>query len=1009
MVYLKSKGRFNASNLKINLKGSNITWSPGMKDTLNLKGTTTTLDGADGDKGVSLDDGLISRSGWSLIDDAGTPLLDDSTQWIRNGRNDGSYDCYFFGYGHKYKKALYDFTLVSGKIPMVPRYILGYWWSRYWTYSDDELRKLISDFRFYNIPIDVLVIDMDWHETFGLSSHSLKIDEFFQRPGWTGYTWNKNLFPEPVRFLEWAKSEHLKVALNLHPASGIASTEEKYSEFARNYQFDTTGLKNIPFRIEDKKWVDTWFSTVLHPLEKQGINIWWLDWQQWKMNKSVRNLTNVLWLNHVFFKDKEKNDSLRPFVFHRYGGLGNHRYPVGFSGDTYSTWNSLKYQPYFTATAANACYDYWSHDIGGHFSDKNDPELYLRWIQTGVFSPMLRTHSTKTTVLERRIWKYPDLFERMRDAFVLRYSIIPYLYNATRKTFDSAVAMCRPLYHDYPEVNEAYEYKTEYMFGDNILAAPVCSKVNRQGLAVENIWLPEGNWYEWCSGTILKGNAVGERGFLLEDVPFYVKEGAIIPMFQNINNLQTPNDTLYLYITPGKGRELNYYEDDGITQGYKRNEFAITKIEKKIQDDRQIKLIIHPRIGHFKGESAGKRYILRFPCMYTPERVTVNSAEYLYSSVPKPGAWSYIANELAVEVNMPLFPCSSEIIITLSFTGSITNMNYSLSGMKGNFKRMEMVTQLIKNEVNRVDQIANAPSMVLKAASIPVLIGYNPSRTKELTVDYNLLMTEMFKQLRKLPRINKTLVENVSTLIPALNGSICGKPVIHLSKRVSEKPVQVNIHPFSPADEIRFTLDGKEPDENSSIYTGEFTINKTCIIQAKAFSRVHLPGYSVSDTFRLKFAKKISLLYPNSPQYSGSGKTALIDGKFASPYNFHERWVGFEEVDMVANIKLCRRHDIKSVILRFLNDQNSWIFLPVNIMVEVSKDGKKYSKVFEKNTFIEANTQSELCDVKEYPVQVNAKNMRWLRITVKNMGRCPAWHKGDGNKCWLFSDEIIVE
>jgi len=98
-----------------------------------------------------------------------------------------------------------------------------------------------------------------------------------------------------------------------------------------------------------------------------GIDFFWLDWQQWIENKNVKGLSNTWWLNYVFFTEMEREGKNRPLLFHRWGGLGNHRYQIGFSGDTHITWQSLSFQPYFTSTAGNVGYGYWSHDIGGHY------------------------------------------------------------------------------------------------------------------------------------------------------------------------------------------------------------------------------------------------------------------------------------------------------------------------------------------------------------------------------------------------------------------------------------------------------------------------------------------------------------------------------------------------------------------------------------------------------------------------------------------------------------------
>src|SRR5438309_2329297 len=153
----------------------------------------------------------------------------------------------------------------------------------------------------------------------------------------------------------------------------------------------------------------------------------------------------------------------RGLLFYRWGGLGNHRYQIGFSGDTTSDWPSLAFQPYFTATAANVGYAYWSHDIGGHLPGVVGPELYTRWIQFGAFSPVLRTHTTKNPEAERRIWAYPAPYaDIMHQAFVLREALIPYIYTEARRTYDTGVAFLRPLYYDSPEAEEAYHVPGEY-------------------------------------------------------------------------------------------------------------------------------------------------------------------------------------------------------------------------------------------------------------------------------------------------------------------------------------------------------------------------------------------------------------------------------------------------------------------------------------------------------------------------------------------------------------------
>ncbi len=297
-------------------------------------------------------------------------------------------------YGNDYKGALKDFTLFAGKVPLPPRSAFGYWWSRYWSYSDKEIRQLIDNFRHYQLPLDVLVVDMDWHYTEK------------GKGGWTGWRWNRRLFPDTVKFLRHLKDRGLRVTLNLHPAGGVAAYEEQYPAMAEWMGIDSASGATLPWTVSDKKYMQGIFDIVLRPMEKAGVDFWWLDWQQWLTDKKVEGLSNTWWINYAFFSDMERMRDTRPLLYHRWGGLGNHRYQIGFSRDAIIFCKSLAFQPYFTNCASNVLYGYWSHDIGGHMFKKGDkqeldPELFTRWMQYGVFTPLFRTHSTKNAVLNK--------------------------------------------------------------------------------------------------------------------------------------------------------------------------------------------------------------------------------------------------------------------------------------------------------------------------------------------------------------------------------------------------------------------------------------------------------------------------------------------------------------------------------------------------------------------------------------------------------------------------------
>ena len=248
--------------------------------------------------------------------------------------------------------------------PLPPKYSLGYWWCRFWQYSDFEFVDLGKQIRSFGIPIDVMVLDMDWHETWSLRRSNPPKDEFGQRIGWTGYTWNATLFPNPANHLQDLHDLGLKTTLNLHPASGIQPYEEPYDRFVKDYLSRTSdydgpkgyikedGTKApVPFRIDQEAWADAYFNSVIRPFERQGVDFWWLDWQQWRLSKYTEGLSNTFWLNYTFFNDIVRQSAhegayaRRPMIYHRWGGIGSHRYQIGFSGDTQASWKVLSCLP----------------------------------------------------------------------------------------------------------------------------------------------------------------------------------------------------------------------------------------------------------------------------------------------------------------------------------------------------------------------------------------------------------------------------------------------------------------------------------------------------------------------------------------------------------------------------------------------------------------------------------------------------------------------------------------
>ena len=776
LTYLKN-GKFSDKNLKavFTLNGKEVVWTPGMENPQNLLGTTRTLDGADGSKlKEPMEQGILSRAGWSLIDDSQrhvlTPDGSEWKEWVEARPEGDRQDLYLFAYGHDYKQALADYALVAGRAPMPPKYTLGYWWSRYWQYSDNEFVDLVNKLKSMDVPIDVLIVDMDWHETWGLRKSNSPKDEYGQRIGWTGYTWQKELFPSPANFLKWTENEELKVALNLHPASGIQPYEAVYDDFTKEYGWSEKG-KSVPFKIDERKWADAYFKTVLEPMERDGVDFWWLDWQQWKESKYTPGLSNTFWLNHTFFNHAERqNPGLRPFIYHRWGGLGSHRYPLAFSGDTYATWPMLAYLPYFTATASNVNYGWWGHDIGGHMFHKTqkatDPELYTRWLQYGVFTPIFKTHSTKDPRIERCIWCFPDHMFLMRDAIRLRYTLAPYIYNAARENYDTGVGMCRPMYYDYPESDKAYETPEQFMFGNDILATTITQPVDSiTGLAPRTIWFPEGAWFDCATGSMYEGGRTEELHYTLAENPHYAKAGSIIPMNPaTVKNLQQPCDTLVLTFIPGGDGQLRHYEDDGMSQQYKTN-YAVTTVTKK-QEGNTVRVRISPREGSFAGASDSRSYELRFPAVFPPKSVKVNGKELAYSRFPKAGEWTYDGYTLAPVIYTGTTACDAPVEIELAFDDYATAHQADLYGMSGVFKRCLDLTVEFKTEQGaHSEPYLMLPEEYLRVSQCPNFILEEPFRIAEFIGAYAKNKAALFEKTDSMTIIGDNFKQRLKAVI----------------------------------------------------------------------------------------------------------------------------------------------------------------------------------------------------------------------------------------------------
>lgn len=655
--YAITDAGFTAETLSILVKALGVTWRVGDRDRRNLRGTARTLDEADGE--IKLEPGLMSRAGWALVDDTRS-LVFDGDGWLTErppARISEYQNLYFFGHGHDYIGCLQDYTAISGRVPLIPRYMLGNWWSRYWDYHQDELRDLMVEFREKQIPLSVCIVDMDWHITQTGNASS----------GWTGYTWNRQQWPDPEGFIAWLHSEGLRTALNLHPADGVWPHEAQHEAIARWMGQDPAQEQPVRFDLADPRFVEGYFKLLHHPMEAQGVDFWWLDWQQGaRMVYSRHPVAEVMdplwWLNHLHFYDLGRDGSRRPVIFSRWGGLGSHRYPIGFSGDTVVSWASLAFQPYFTATASNVAFGWWSHDIGGHMGGIEEPELYTRWVQYGVFSPIFRLHSTKNPFQDRRPWGYgEDVLRITRTAMQLRHALIPYIYSMAWRTTQESIPLVTPLYYWEAEDEEAYHCPNQYWFGSELMVAPfVAPRHGETNLSRQSVWLPAGDWFDFDTGEHFAGGRTITLYGTLADTPVLARGGAIVPLGPRAGwgGVENPQE-LTVIAFPGADNVFTLYEDDGVSTAYLGGDYALTRLSQTWGGSR-----LCFKIGRAEGNAAhipaGRTYRLVFRGVRRPDalRLTVNGAEQAV-------AWDYDGATESLTLAPVAVGLADELAVTL--------------------------------------------------------------------------------------------------------------------------------------------------------------------------------------------------------------------------------------------------------------------------------------------------------------------------------------------------------
>ena len=657
------------------------------------------------DEGLHCAWGLVSRSGWAAVDDAETFALDGDGWWRGPNRDDE--DVMLFAHGFDFKGALKDFIKVAGRAALPPRAALGVWWTRWYNINAPETRAIVDEYRSRGLPLDVFVYDMDWH----------------RKPAWGGYTWDANLFPDPADAVRgYLKDEAgLVVLANIHDDDGVVASEDRHAAVVAAMGLpETTG--DVPFELcNNSAYALALEDAVLLPLEAQGIDYWWIDWQQGgALGGCAGDRQNpTIWTARLRSTDHARRGSTkRGLVLSRWGGLGSHRYPVGFSGDVATVdWHTLAYQPYFSATAANVAYGFWSHDVvspgfeGGASTDAL--EVYTRWVQWAAYSGVIRSHdrglsagdcdetfpATRTSdacgVVEP--WGVPakPYFAAIRAALQRRAALVPYAYTLAREAYDAGLGPLRPLYYEFPRLDAAYGCSPEdcqYFFGPDLVVAPVVAPASGAAgfLAPKRLWIPPGVWVEETSGRVFEGAADGStyerRSYSLAETPVLVRGGAVVPTLppprhgDSIGAAGRPYAALVFSIYPGADRgSAKVYEDDGATTAYLRGASATLAVSyARTANGITVTLATE---GAYAELPSSQDVTLRFVNAGPVAAVAVNGAKAdwpfrRFSATP--GAWTHEGDAAVVRVGaVPADGRATRVDVAFAADGA------ALAGVRG--------------------------------------------------------------------------------------------------------------------------------------------------------------------------------------------------------------------------------------------------------------------------------------------------------------------------------------
>ena len=588
-------------NLKVMLNDTLKTWYFNIEEARNFGGTAFSLDNMK--SSVTLDKGLFSIDGFASFDDSRTPILDQNGNIITP--NYSNIDTYLFVYASDFGVGLRDYFNLTGLPPLIPRYALGVWWSKNESYGEEDILDLVNKFKKNDIPLSVLL----------LGEYARKQNT--KSP--ISFSWEKSIFPNPNALSTFLHNNNIYLGINTKTEGIVSDEEEGYNALIAANQGNEINVYNSAF-------MDAFLKNIINPFLNQGLDFLWID------DKIKEHSLRYFAMNYYLFKNFANYSDKRGLILSRNFGIAPHKYSILYSGQTNINWKTLKFLPFYNANSSNIGVSWWSHDIGGFKGGIEDSELYMRYVQLGTYSPILRLSSAAGKYYKREPWKWDaKTFKIVHDYLKLRHRLIPYLYSEAKKYSSFGAPIIQPLYYRYPETYDEPKYKNEYYFGTELFIAPIVTpKDTIMNRVVHRIFLPTGVWYDFKTGKKFPGGHRYVTFYKDEDYPVYARTGAIIPMAvldpDNLNDTSAPK-TLEIHIFPGRSNTYKLYEDDGHTDKYKQGYSYTTEINYYYKAN-DFSVSLEPKEGVREVVPEKRNYIIRFRNTKYTEGVQVFCNEF---------------------------------------------------------------------------------------------------------------------------------------------------------------------------------------------------------------------------------------------------------------------------------------------------------------------------------------------------------------------------------------------